>query len=874
MAKTQDSSLPQNSLSTPASVDEDEFFTHNGSETLATDSDLEAIVPNNKKPDLVELERYWANKPYVYIVIFRDESQQELSYYAVEPALTDEEEELLSFLTDKLQLSINYESVGMVTTQEKRAEVIQDELFRLLHRYNLVPITDIVTDESPLSRLKQWVLSQGESLIQQDSQSQVDAIPEAGKDGQLQLTDTQIDKLSYYVTRNFVRYGKIDPLKQDVHVEDISCNGPETRVWVYHSGYKQVLTNVKFSSEELDQFVVSAAQSAGKGISQRNPDVNASLTDGSRAQLTLGTEVSDKGTNFTIREFTDVPFTPIDLIAWETYSIDQMTYLWLAIQNGLNMVVSGGTASGKTTTLNALSLFIPSDHKIVSIEDTREIEIPQKNWLSSVTRESFQEGDGNEITEYDLVENALRQRPKYIVMGEVRGDEAQALFQAMNTGHTVFTTFHGNDTGEVLKRFTNDPLNVSDPMIDALDIVINQKQTQIDGREVRRVSEMFEIKGWGAQQGEANGTNVYGWDSRTDEHRRETGSFQNISAPDSEMMNHVMSLNGWDKTQMYKEWKQRKFILAYLLKEGVNSYANVASVIQAYYHGPDVVLKLIKEDKLTEVLDSLRKMDTIAVNISQEKEESVPRPSVPAHIQNNMTELLNTGSAQEILATGVDIDISKIQENETTQSTTPTESLTTQQTTNTSVTDKPAQPQLESDTTNTHPANDGSPPQEQTDPSQSSTDEDTLPQNPEIDGQQASSDTGAHESSKPVPKTKSSPSRQPSENGTQTPPPGNEDPHSQDEQPADPDPDPDADSSTVLSEGGSLLDDIIDEHSRQEEIERQEVDEPTDLTDILDKHDTTNGQNSQSTPNDEETDQEGETVNDAEEADEKADLDD
>ncbi len=565
-----------------------------------------------------------------------------------------------------------------------------------------------------------------------------------------------------------------------------------------------------------------------------------------------------------------MPFTPVDLIAWETYSIDQMTYLWLAIQNGLNMVVSGGTASGKTTTLNALSLFIPSDQKIVSIEDTRELEIPQKNWLSSVTRESFQDGDGNEITEYDLVENALRQRPKYIVMGEVRGDEAQALFQAMNTGHTVFTTFHGNDTGEVLKRFTNDPLNVSDPMIDALDIVINQKQTQIGGREVRRVSEMFEIKGWGAQQGEANGTNVYGWDSQTDEHRRETGSFQNISAPDSKMMNHVMSLNGWDRTQMFKEWKQRKLILAYLLKEGINSYANVASVIQAYYHGPDVVLKLIKEDKLTGVLDSLRRMDTIAVDISEEKEESVPRPSVPAHVQNNMTELLNTASAKEILATGVDIDISKIQEAESIQSTTPTDTSTTQRSTDTPGDDKTTQPQLESNTADTRQANNNPSPDEQTTNPQPTTDRDSLPQNPEINRQQADSGTRTNGDSNPVSKTENPASGQPSENSPQTPPDAaSEDPqHSQNEQQTDTDPD----SSTPLSGEGSLLDDIIDEHSRRDETEQPEADESTDLTDILDKHDATNGHDSSSPPNDE-TNQD-ETTKDNEAKEEKADSDD
>jgi len=174
--------------------------------------------------------------------------------------------------------------------------------------------------------------------------------------------------------------------------------------------------------------------------------------------FTLGREVSDHGTNYTIRQFKDVPFTPIDLINWNTFNLDEMAFLWLCIENHKSLIFAGGTASGKTTSLNAISLFIPSNAKIVSIEDTREVELPQRNWVASVTRPSFGQDDTGDVDEFDLLEAALRQRPDYIVMGEIRGEEGRTLFQVMSTGHTTYTTFHADSVGEVIKRFTTERL--------------------------------------------------------------------------------------------------------------------------------------------------------------------------------------------------------------------------------------------------------------------------------------------------------------------------------------------------------------------------------------------------------------------------------
>ena len=228
--------------------------------------------------------------------------------------------------------------------------------------------------------------------------------------------------------------------------------------------------------------------------------------------------MSDHGTNYTIRQFKDVPFTPIDLINWNTFDLEEMAYLWLCIESEKSLIFAGGTASGKTTSLNAVSLFIPSKSKIVSIEDTREVELPQRNWIASVTRPSFSGDDAGDVDEFALLEAALRQRPEYIVMGEIRGEEGRTLFQVMSTGHTTLTTFHADSVGEVIKRFTTDPINVSKTMFSALDLVSVQTQTRVKGRKVRRTKALTEINHYDAENDEINVQDVYQWQAETDEH--------------------------------------------------------------------------------------------------------------------------------------------------------------------------------------------------------------------------------------------------------------------------------------------------------------------------------------------------------------------
>ncbi|RLM59908.1 secretion system protein E [Halobellus sp. Atlit-31R] len=460
------------------------------------------------------------------------------------------------------------------------------------------------------------------------------------------LTDYQVEKLLYVLRRDFIGYERIDGIKHDVNVEDISCDGYNAPVFVYHSDYEQIISNVYHGEAELDDFVVKLAQRSGKGISKRRPQVDATLPDGSRAQLTLGREVSDHGTNYTIRQFKDVPFTPIDLVNWKTFSLEEMAFLWLCIENDKSLIFAGGTASGKTTSLNAVSLFIPSNAKIVSIEDTREVELPQRNWVASVTRPSFSDDDRGDVDEFDLLEAALRQRPDYIVMGEIRGEEGRTLFQVMSTGHTTYTTFHADSVGEVLKRFTTDPINVSKTMFTALDLVSIQTSTRVHGDKVRRNKSLTEINHYDAENDEINVQDVYQWQAEGDE-------FLKMGA--SNTLEDVRFDRGWSRERLDEELFKRRVVLAYLIDRGLNTYTQVAATLQAFINDQETILALMAHDDLERSLEDLREMESVEIDVDPEKEEMVPRPDPDEDIRELCREILDR-AAEELWPDYQDLD--------------------------------------------------------------------------------------------------------------------------------------------------------------------------------------------------------------------------
>ncbi|WP_343195073.1 type II/IV secretion system ATPase subunit [Natronococcus sp.] len=621
-------------LSVQEGLEEDAFFSRpDGTPTVATRYDLERAVPDSEKPYLTELERYWVNEPYAFVVVFRSERENERKYYLIEPSLTPIELELRVFLADKLRTTISYADGNRPDDPVDRRAVVEAQLRTLLERYDLV--------REP-TRGSDGLLGTVTSLFgASEDDGDGGNADTGGNDGVRperailasdpeSLDDRQVEKLRYYLTRDFVGYERIDGIKRDSAVEDISCNGYESPAFVYHADHGQLVTNVRHGTDELDEFVVTLAQRSGAGISKRRPQVDATLPDGSRAQLTLGREVADRGTNYTIRQFTDVPFTPIDLVNWHTFSLEQVALLWLAIESGKSLLFAGGTASGKTTTLNAVSLFIPSSTKVVSIEDTRELELPQRNWIASVTRPSFADG-GRAVDEFDLLEATLRQRPDHILMGEVRDEEGRTLFQMMSTGHTTHTTFHADSVDEVLRRFTTAPIDVSKTMFTALDLVAIQAQTSVGGRTVRRNRTLTEINHYDADRDEINVSDVYRWRAETDEFRR-------VGA--SSVLEEVAFDQGWSEKRLERELFERRVVLAYLVANGIDGYADVAATVQAFMNDPSTVLSLVADGELEDRLSAFRNLESVSIDVDPETEARAARPKPSARTERTAADVL------------------------------------------------------------------------------------------------------------------------------------------------------------------------------------------------------------------------------------------
>ncbi|WP_255196620.1 type II/IV secretion system ATPase subunit [Halorarius litoreus] len=610
-------------------LDEDAFFSDpDGNPTVVNRYDLEKAVPQAKKSHFREVDRYWVNKPYAFVIIFHSEKENEKKYYLIEPYLNPIERDLREYLSGKLKTAIKYSSDEVVVegSEDARAGVIERETRNLLDRYDLYEGGSASGGNGDtggfVNRLKGMVgmaESNGDTSEVSRRLTGLEARPEPEliEEDKKTLSEYQVEKILYLLKRDFIGFERIDGIKHDINVEDISCDGYNSPVFVYHSDYEQIISNVYHGEEELDEFVVKLAQRSGKGISKRSPQVDATLPDGSRSQLTLGREVSDHGTNYTIRQFKDVPFTPIDLINWKTFSLEEMAFLWLCIENHKSLIFAGGTASGKTTSLNAVSLFIPSKAKIVSIEDTREVELPQRNWIASVTRPSFSDDDKGDVDEFDLLEAALRQRPEYIVMGEIRGEEGRTLFQVMSTGHTTLTTFHADSVGEVIKRFTTEPINVSKTMFTALDLVSIQTSTRVEGRKVRRNKSITEINHYDPENDEINVQDVYQWQAETDEF---------LKMGQSNTVEDIMFDRGWTPAEVEREIFEREIVLAYLIQNGLNTYTQVAATLQAFINDQESILTLIANGGLERSLEDLREMESVSIDIDPEKEEMVPRP--------------------------------------------------------------------------------------------------------------------------------------------------------------------------------------------------------------------------------------------------------
>ncbi|WP_222919508.1 type II/IV secretion system ATPase subunit [Natrinema sp. SYSU A 869] len=506
----------------------------------AYDPDAHGPLVTGDGPDgLEEVERYWVDAPFSFVSIGYDHEANEHRYHTVEPTLREDESVLLETLFEDVRDPLLYREDERDDVETLLRETIQDSL----ERYG----------------------------------AEIDA--------------ATFYRLFYFIHRDFRGYGPLDPIMRDPHVEDVSCDGYDLPIFVYHDEYTDIETSVSFGKADLDRFVVRLAQHSGRHISIGDPMVETTLPNGSRAELALGEEVTPRGSAFTIRKYADDPFTPIDLLEYGTFNVEQLAYLWLAIEHNKSLVFAGGTASGKTTSMNAISMFIPPRSKVVTIEDTRELQLSHDNWLSSITRERIHEG--TDVTMYDLLRSALRHRPEYIVVGEVRGEEAMTLFQAMNTGHTTYSTMHADSVQTAINRLENEPINVPRSMVRSLDILSVQTLTRSGDQRVRRNKVLAEIEGVDQRTGELDYSTAYTWDSESDTFR----------SSGSHVLSEIRDERGWSQTELLTELERRERFLEYLQENGISGYRRFTALVNQYYSDPDRILETISDDDADEGTD-------------------------------------------------------------------------------------------------------------------------------------------------------------------------------------------------------------------------------------------------------------------------------
>jgi flagellar protein FlaI len=273
-------------------------------------------------------------------------------------------------------------------------------------------------------------------------------------------------------------------------------------------------------------------------------------------------------------------------------SLDMAAFFWLAIEKGVSILFCGGTATGKTTMLNALSLFVPAAYKIVSIEDTREINLPHENWIAGTTRSGFSALEsaktGRDIDMYDLIRVALRQRPRVIIVGEVRGKEAYTLFQAMTTGHLSYSTVHASDMHSLIQRLENAPIGLPRALLTSLDMIVFLNSVTVQGLPVRRITNVTEIIKLDPGTNRLVTMTPFKWVSEGDDRFENSGG--------SRILYRIKLENGWDDVQLHEELQNRMFILEWMIRKNLRSYEDVGRVVSAYLRGPAEMLKKAKED--------------------------------------------------------------------------------------------------------------------------------------------------------------------------------------------------------------------------------------------------------------------------------------
>ena len=490
-------------------------------------------VKEQEYPNLI-----YTTKGVVFIHIFKTKEMERPEYHAVTPELNEVEKQKKDII-----LEMMYERAHLKTNIKT-----QDEL-----RKAIKEVLDEIT------------------VIDENAEGKI----EKSKGGKIKVSSVERMDIEYDITKDIVGGGPLEPFMRDPYIEDIHIITGEN-VHLIHKVFEMVKTNVYIDKSWANTFSQEFAEKIGSPVSEGQPIADGTLPDGSRVNIIHSKDVSLKGPTMTVRKFSETPISITQLINWGTMDAGIAAYLWLCLQYGRSIFVCGETASGKTTTSNAMFVFIPPDKKIFSVENTPEVKVPHAVWQQLLTRSTGPK-EGH-IDEGDLLRAGLRSRPDYIIPGETRGIEGRVVFQAMQTGHPVVTTFHAGSVTKVIQRFTGHPINIPKTFMDNLDVVLIQMAVERKGKRIRRVLSVDEIEGYNKEVDGIMSRKAFEWNAVDDTHIFKANRNSFI------LEQRIAPMAGFqDPTQIYEEYDRRKHILERMVEEKIFDYYEVVQFIWTFY---------------------------------------------------------------------------------------------------------------------------------------------------------------------------------------------------------------------------------------------------------------------------------------------------
>jgi flagellar protein FlaI len=507
------------------------------------------------KPDFEILDRYVIREKFAEVIVASPPGRVvEPIYYCVEAPLTPQEVNALEKVKDILTKELDFPKIG---EEEEVKKVVIETTRKILNKYRRA-------------------LGLGT------------------------LTEEVYEKFIYYIERDMMGFGPLNIIMEDYRVEDVSCDGLGIPIYVWHRDYESMPTNVVFTDREaLDDFIIHLAHKAGKHISSAFPIVDAMIYGKHRLAATFREEISPRGSTFTIRKFRERPFSITELLMANVLNSEMAAYFWLLLEHKASVMILGATGSGKTTLLNALTTFIRPRMKIVTCEETAEINIPRENWVRFVTRESYGLGatERGQVTLFDLVRTSLRYRPDYLIVGEVRGEETFVLFQAIATGHGGISTVHAENIDSAIKRFMSPPMNIPETHISLLDAMALIERVQLRGKPQafgRRVRYIWEI------EDAHHYRTIAEWDPVTDSFR--------VNFTNSLQIENISLQSGRSREELMLELWRRKEILEWMKQNKITDNAEVARIILSYYADPEKFIKeagiIVRKPAMVQVIRS------------------------------------------------------------------------------------------------------------------------------------------------------------------------------------------------------------------------------------------------------------------------------